>query len=188
MAFHLANTSAWMNLDSIWTLRTFLRVYLAGAVAMMVFWCLLYLIWVPLLGLPYPIPFIGLLNYPAALGAIIAAIWFTFPKTWRDDSGFRKRAKYLLLAISYVAFIDLEYWLFSWLFFFISLDYQWVLGPLLPLCRELNGKYLTKICMKMAGKKDESVELVVSNFGNHCFTFFYMLCIISMFSFIVSLS
>ena len=172
VAFHLANTSAWMNLDSIWTLRTFLRVYLAGSAALITFWCLLYVLWVNILNLPYPIPFIGMFNYPIALVAIIAAIWFTMPKAWRDDSAFRKRAKYLLLAVFYVAFIDLEYWLFSWLFYFISLDYQWILGPLLPFCREANGIVLTKICMKMAGKKDESVELVVNNFGNnHCFPF-----------------
>ena len=56
--FLLANTAVWINLDSILTLRTWAACYLAGSLAMMGFWCCLYVLWVPILHLPYPMPLV----------------------------------------------------------------------------------------------------------------------------------
>lgn len=181
-AFLLANTSAWMNLASMLTMRTYATCYLAGSVGMMSFWCFLYLLWVPILHLPYPIPLVGALNAFAGVTAIIVAIWFKFPRSWRKDSTFRHRAKYLLVAQLFILVMSLEYWLFSWVFFAIPLDLQWILAILLPLTREIGALVLTKICEKIAGRKDESGELVATNLGlGHC----YLLAIFNI-SFIIS--
>ena len=164
-AFLLANTSAWMNLESILTLRTYATCYLAGSVGMISFWCLLYVLWVPLLDLPYPIPLVGALNACAGVTAVIVAIWFKFPWSWRKNSTFRHRAKFLLLAQLFILVMSLEYWFFSWVFFALPLDFQWVLAIILPFTREIGIEILARISAKIAGRKDESGELVAANLG-----------------------
>ena len=155
-----------MNLDSMLTLRTYATCYLSGSVGMMSFWCLLYLFWVPVLGLPYPIPLVGAMNACAGVAAIIVAIWFKFPLSWRKDPSFRQRAKYLLVAQLFILVMSLEYWLFSWVFFALPLDLQWILAIVLPITREIGIIIiLTKICVKIAGGKDDSGELVATNLG-----------------------
>ena len=158
-----------MNLSSMLTMRTYATCYLVGSVAMMSFWCLLYLLWVPLLGLPYPIPLVWALNAFAGVTAIIVAIWFKFPKSWRKNPIFRNRAKYLLVADLFLLILSVEYWVFSWVFFAMPSEYQWILAFVLPVTREIGCILLTKICTKVAGRKDESAELVSTNLGhNHC--------------------
>ena len=158
-----------MNLSIMLTMRTYATCYLSGSLAMMSFWCVLYLLWVPLLGLPYPIPLVGALNACAGVTAIIVAIWFKFPWSWRKNSSFRHRAKYLLVAQLFILVMSLEYWLFSWVFFAIPLDLQWILAIVMPLTREIGAVVLTKICTKVSGRKDDSGELVATNLGlSHC--------------------
>ena len=62
------------------------------------FWLLLYLVWSPLLGLPYPPPLLGAQAAVAGVTAVVTAIWFQFPFTWRVDPAFRRRTKFLLVA------------------------------------------------------------------------------------------
>ena len=154
-----------MNLESMLTLRTYVTCYLSGSVGMMSFWCLLFILWVPLLGLPYPIPLVGAMNACAGVAAIIVAIWFKFPFSWRKDPTFRQRSKYLLVAQLFILVMSLEYWLFSWVFFALPLDLQWILAIVLPITREIGIIILTKICVKIAGRKDDSGELVATNLG-----------------------
>ena len=164
-AFLLANTAAWMNLSSMLTMRTYATCYLSGSVGMMAFWCLLYLLWVHILGLPYPIPLVGAFNAIAGVTAIIVAIWFKFPRAWRKNADFRHRAKYLLVAQMFILVMSLEYWLFSWVFFVIPLNLQLVLAIVLPITREVGTIILAKICTRVAGRKDDSGELVATNLG-----------------------
>ena len=163
-----------MNLSSMLTMRTYATCYLSGSLAMMSFWCFLYLVWVPLLGLPYPIPLVGAFNAVAGVSAVIVAIWFKFPWSWRMDASFRHRAKYLLVAQLFILVMSLEYWLFSWVFFAIPLDLQWILAIVLPITREIGAIILTKICTKIAGRKDDSGELVATHLG---FTHYWALMI-----------
>ena len=56
-----------------------------------------------------------------------------------------------------------QYWAFSWTFFAIPVEHQWVLALLLPLTRELGNLALTRICTRIAAEEDFSVELVATN-------------------------
>ena len=58
-AFLLGNTAAWLGTRRLLSLRCYLVCYFTGAASTTAFWCLLYLVWTPLLGLPYPPPLIG---------------------------------------------------------------------------------------------------------------------------------
>ena len=72
----------------------------------------------------------------------------------------------MLVANIFLFIMDVEYWIFLWLFDVVPMDCQWILAPILPLCREVNATLLNKICLKIVASKDESVELLVSNIGN----------------------
>ena len=142
--FLISNTSAWMCLNNFLTVKSWLACYLAGSITMMGFWCCLYLLWVHVLGQPYPIPFIGILAATVGISTIILVIWFKFPITWRQDPDFQHRAKYLLLAQFFIIMISAEYWFFSWVFYAIPLNLQYVMSFILPLSREIGSHALTK--------------------------------------------
>ena len=170
MAFTIANTAAWMSLPDIFTLKTVVPLYMMGAVTNICSWTTLHYIWVDLIQLPYPIPFVGHVNLVFfVIPAIIVGIWFKFPSSWRKNAAFRHRLLYLLLAHFYVAgFMTFKYAVFTVAFIFFPLEYQWTLVPLLILARELGQIVLNKICSKMiqeSDEKDDSIDVVNAHLG-----------------------
>ena len=83
------------------------------------------------------------------VGAVVG-IWFQFPPSWRSDPTFRKKVKFLLLAQMFILVMSLQYWAFSWTFYAVPLQYQWVLAIILTIVRELNTLALAAICEKGA--------------------------------------
>ena len=83
------------------------------------------------------------------VGAVVG-IWFQFPSSWRSDTTFRKKVKFLLLAQMFILVMSLQYWAFSWTFYAVPLQYQWVLAIILTIVRELNTLALAAICEKGA--------------------------------------
>ena len=168
-AFLLANTATWMNLPSLLTWKTYFVCYFAGSVALISFWSLQYYVWVYILILPYPVPLIGVTTCIAGILAIIVQIWFKFPLSWRQDSSFKQRAKYLSVAQLFILVLNVEYAFYSWAFYAIPREYQWILAILVPLTREIGAMFLTEVCDKTAGRKDVTGELVAAHLGlNHC--------------------
>ena len=163
--FMLANTAAWLNLSGLLNLRNWLACYLSGSITMMTFWCFLYLLWVPIFQQPYPLPLIGVYNAAAGIGVIIAVIWFKFPVSWRQNSSFRYKAKFIVLAQFFLLVLCVEYWFFSWVFYVIPLDLQWILSIVLPIAREIGAYTFTKILEKVAGCKDSSGEVLANHLG-----------------------
>ena len=64
--FLLANTAAWLGTPRLLNRQTYLVCFLSGFTVMTSYWTLLYLVWTPVLGLPYP---------PPLLGAQASALW-----------------------------------------------------------------------------------------------------------------
>ena len=147
--FLISNTSALMCLNNFLTVRTWLACYLAGSISLIVLWCCLYLLWVPVLQLPYPIPLIAVFAANAGNSIIILVIWFKFPVTWRQDPDFRHRAKYLLLALGFILMLNFEYWFYSWVFYALPVDLQFIMSFILPLSREIGAFALTKGSIKL---------------------------------------
>ena len=129
------------------------------------FWILLYIIWVILLQLPYPMPFIGSAGGLFGITFVILAIWYKLPRAWRRDEGFRKKGKYLILSQFSLFFITIEYWVLASIFYVTPLHMQWAIAVLLIFARELGTTALTKLCHKAMGREDVSVELASSHFG-----------------------
>ena len=99
----------------------------------------------------------------------MVVIWFKFPLSWRKDSSFQQRAKYLPVAQFFIIVLNVEYAFYSWAFYAISRDLQWILAILVPLTREIGAMFLTEVCTKVAGRKDVTGELVAAHLGlNHC--------------------
>ena len=57
--FLLANTAAWLGAPRLLNRPAYLASFLTGFSVMTGYWLLLYLLWTPLLGLPYPPPLLG---------------------------------------------------------------------------------------------------------------------------------
>ena len=166
----MANSSAWMSLPDIFSMKTIVPVYIMGAVVEISSWTALHYLWVNIIQLPYPIPFVLHVNliffvFPAT----IVAIWFKFPSSWRENAAFRHRLLYLLLAHFYVAFfMFFKYAIFTIAFIFSPLAFQWILVLPLILARELGQLLLTTICSKMVEKTDErddSIHVVNAHLG-----------------------
>ena len=174
-AFLLANTAAWTGLRFIFRWKFFFRIYLIGSVTMMSFWCFCYIFWTKVLHLNYPVPLIGALNSLVGFLSNIVALWFCFPKDWRNIPKIQHKLFYLTSSQLLVIFLSFEYWIFSWCFHIIPWSYQWTLGVILPITREIGGGLLTKISSK-AGAKDSN--LVVSTSISMTFhTLFLSVCI-----------
>ena len=108
--FLLANTAAWLGAPRLLNRPAYLASFLTGFTIMTGYWLLLYLVWTPLLGLPYPPPLLGVQAASAGIAAVVGAIWFQFPPSWRTDAAFRKKVKFLLLAQMFILVMSLQYW------------------------------------------------------------------------------
>ena len=84
------------------------------------------------------------------MGAEIVCVWFQFPPSWRTDPTFRKKVKFLMLGHMFFLVMSLKYWVFSWIFYVVPLQYQWILAFILIITRELTNFALAAICEKEA--------------------------------------
>ena len=114
-------------------------------------WSAFYLLWVHVLGLRYPMPFIGLSGYLAAMVITFINIIFWFPKSWHSSGAFRRRRKFFIYVIIYTQVIFFTYFFLEWAFTVISPDYQWVLAISLPIIREGHTYVFGILCSKSAG-------------------------------------
>lgn len=53
-------------------------------------------VWVFLLGLPYPMPLLGLFNFVAGFVAEVVVLFLQFPRQWRKDGTFLKQLVFLM--------------------------------------------------------------------------------------------
>ena len=120
------------------------------------------LAWGPLLGLPQPVPLVGVIGTGSGVIAMVIVTHFKLPLAWRKDGNFRRRLRWHHVAQLYILVISVQYWIFSVLFFVVPLNIQWVLAFALTIVREGNVKILTSVCNRVAAKRnDDSLELIV---------------------------
>ena len=77
--------------------------------------------------------------------AMVFTLWFCFPQHWRKLPHFKRRMKYLSFPQIFILLMSIEYWILSWVFFVMPLQYQWILAFVLPFTREVGGTLLTRI-------------------------------------------
>ena len=132
--FLLANTAAFLGIAEFFNFKNWIICYLSGALEVFL-WMFLYFVWVHALGLPYPVPFIGMAVGFFTIVLIIIAIWFSFPKTWRNNQMFQIRARYMVCAHFFLIFMILEYCILMWVLYVIPINVQWILAIGLQIIR-----------------------------------------------------
>ena len=85
----VTTTPIWLFVEDILTLKTYLQVYITGAVTLALVWTTLYLVWVPAFGLQYPVPMVGAAIALVPFWTMTAVLWFKFPSEWREEPAFR---------------------------------------------------------------------------------------------------
>lgn len=66
-------------------------------------------VWVYLLGLPYPMPLIGLANFVAGVSAELVVLFLSFPGQWRRDQTFVRQLLVLMVTQLGLVVIFLAY-------------------------------------------------------------------------------
>ena len=59
--------------------------------------------------------------------------------------------------------MSLQYWVFSWIFYAVPLQYQWILAFILIILRELNNFAMAAICEKGASFKTTCFNNLIGN-------------------------
>ena len=97
-----------MGVVSFLNFRTFLTIFVAGFTINFASAGLLVFFWIQILHLPYPIPLVGFTSKTLLFSIVIVVFWFQFPISWRRNSQFKQKAKYLLLAHIFIYIMDTE--------------------------------------------------------------------------------
>jgi hypothetical protein len=149
--FQLSSSATWLGVPQILSLRLFLTNYLVMLMIIPTVWSACYYLWVHVLVLQYPMPFIGLSGYLPAMMITFLIIICKFPKSWQVTEAFKKRWKFYIFVIFYTQIIFFTYFFLEAAFTMIDPAYQWVLAISLPLIREFHIHVFGWLCHKSAG-------------------------------------
>ena len=157
VAFIIMNCSFWMNIEYIRKPRHFLAIGLLGMFDVLFLYPIGFMIWTNVLGYRYPIPFNSALNFYIVTITFYLALWFRFPKEWRQNKEFRRRLKWFIIAITFNQFIPVQYSIIAKLFVVFQDHNQWIIAIFLPLVREFNIWLNLKLALKSNSGDNESV-------------------------------
>ena len=146
----IVRCSCFLNINYIKKPCSFLRMWLAAAVAMFVEQFIGYVIWTKVLGFQYPIPLNGYIAGFVILVTLFVTLWYQFPSEWRKNVSFRKRLRYVIVAVSCNQALVFEYGILTKLLLSMPTDYQWIIALFLPLIRELNILCIFNLASKAA--------------------------------------
>ena len=127
-------------------------------------WSVVYYLWVQVLSLKYPMPFIGLVPYLPAMIVSFLIIIFKFPQSLRVTESFQKRKKYFMLVIFFTQIIFFTYFFLELAFAKIDPAYQWVLAVTLPFIREGLSGLFEWFCRESSGMKVTFIMLFKSKY------------------------
>ena len=153
-----------MNVDMklSWRMLQMLKSFVILSSGWVITYVAAYIIWVPLLGYRWPIPFIGHLVYLIQNCIICLIFWFLFPPNiGPNDNQFRTR---LLVFISFIpleTFIGLGYSIIPSVLRITPLNIQWCIGIFLPLLKKFNIWWTTKIGIKATDCDTQSAIIIM---------------------------
>ena len=129
--------SWFMNITQMRKIRTLASVCIASNLFNTAWLIVSYYVWTYILQYQYPIPFVGYALYGTETIVHIAVLFYRFPKTWRQDLGFKRRMKFFLIIIQYIILLDLANTGVTQLLQRFPNQYQPLMALLLPINREL---------------------------------------------------
>ena len=158
----ILSSEMWLDLKTIKTWKNFFIMYLICVLGWILANVGYYHIYCVMLGLNPPMPLnihvCGILTLVFSL----VFLWFLIPAPIRNSGekkSFQKRYAYYLSAQLFRLFAVLEYFVITWLFVTVDVEYQWTIGILLPIMREMNAWIFTRICYKSAGFKSDAIKI-----------------------------
>jgi hypothetical protein len=95
-AFLIVSSHTYLAIERLLGLKTFVLMWTGGGATMFATWAAIRYAWTDLLGLPYPMPLIGLVNFVAGFVAELLILFFQFPREWRRDGEFRRQLLLLM--------------------------------------------------------------------------------------------
>ena len=156
----ILNCEIWLNVKNIKTWKNFLFVYLLSAFSWILANIAYYHIYAVTLKLNPPMPLnihvCGIFTFTF----VLLIFWVVVPENVRSsDETFWKRYLYYVFAQIFRYIAVIEYFFLSWLFVIISKHYQLIIAVILPILRDINGRVLTAICYKSAGRKSHAIQI-----------------------------
>ena len=161
--FLITSTNTYLAISGVFGLVTWLTLWLGGLTAMAATWTLLHTLWVTALGLPYPMPLIGLINFVAGFVAEVAILYFQIPKPWRQNPKFFTNILWLVATQLFLIVVFLLYFLLGFGFYIVPVVYQWTLALIIPVVDFFATTILRALANKAAGRKDASVETIAGS-------------------------
>ena len=158
-----------------------IRTFILVSVTFVIPFCIIYLIWTVGAGYNPPIPFIGIGGYSIYM-ATITAIWFQVPSYWRTQKSTQRKFRAYLFYYMWCSFISLQYNTSSSMFAKHKKgseheDWQWVIGILLLILRELNSGVLDKLINKAVGFVDIQAKMTAIIYINCQHSFYVAIAI-----------
>ena len=151
-----------MKVDFILSKKAFLKMFFVNVLGFAIPYISIHILWVHMLDFNHPMPFIGQLCW--LIGFISRGIqfWFLFPTTLRvDDKIFRKRILAYLSFYPTSVIMALGYNQMTSLFVHVPLHFQWLIGIFIPILKEFNTWWNTKIAFKASGNHDVDSRIVM---------------------------
>ena len=159
----IVRCSCFLNINYIKKLRYFLGMWLAAALAIFVEQFIGYEIWTEVLCFQYPIPLNGYIAGCFLLVTLFVTLWYQFPSEWRKDVSFRKRLRFVIIAVSCNQALVFEYGILTKFLLSIPTDHQWIVALFLPFLRELNILFIYNLASKATFGDTARVKLSVQH-------------------------
>ena len=167
LTFHPIQVLMWIYLCSFYTNTSYIKtyrhfwfLYFFAVLTGIIGFTMAYIIWVYVCQFRYPVPFIGLLVFANVVITTAVAMWYRFPREWRNNQWARKRLKFAFLAAFYGASIPFQYGLVTKILIRFSEDHQWAVAIFLPFLREFNERVMITIASKAADGDTRCVTIV----------------------------
>ena len=162
-ASFILNSEIWMNIKSMKSWRNFILLYMISAFVWVLVNVGYYHVYSVMLGLSPPMPLNIHVCPTLTLCVVMCIFWFFIPSPVRSGNKFWKRYAYYVLAQVFRYMVVLIYTFITWLFVVIDDNYQWVIGIILPIIREINSWILTVVCYKAAGVENSAIKVTCNH-------------------------
>ena len=164
-AYSMYSCSYFMNIKYIKSARHAISIWIVMVVMTFLLFGILYLSWVHLLHYQFPVPLTGYMYLLCSIITVLLALWYRFPREWRNNDRFVKRLRYFMIVFFLGQLVYLEYAILTKLLLTLPKDYQWILALFLPFIRELNSWAQIKMFTKFCSDGDPSSVRIICSHG-----------------------
>ena len=108
--------------------------------------------------------------------AFLLRLWFKLNKFVKIDPSFRKKRFFLYVYFFWLsAAMMVQFFILTGSFGVIPLNYQWVMGFLIPVIKEFNSWMLEILICKAAGSEDPEAQFIAANLIGFSFSLYIII-------------